>query len=119
MNTRSGTKPVTSMLIGIATDRGDITGVDTTILSLLPDKQPASNPDQRKQLITIADFLTMSSLLECHDFNEFSRGNENECTLWKTGYSSHSTCPSRASLPSQQSHKTPRMAGDSAIALPE
>jgi CubicO group peptidase (beta-lactamase class C family) len=49
MNTRSTTKTVTSMLVGIA--------------------------------ITIEDFLTMSSLLECDDSNSFSRGNEERMYL--------------------------------------
>jgi CubicO group peptidase (beta-lactamase class C family) len=75
-NTRSATKTITGMLVGIAIDHGHLSGVDAPVLQFFPDKLPLQYPDPRKERITVEDFLTMSSLLECDDNNEFSRGNE-------------------------------------------
>jgi CubicO group peptidase (beta-lactamase class C family) len=75
-NTRSATKTVTGMLVGIAIDRGLLPGVWIPILPYFADKQPVQHPDPRKAAITVEDLLTMSSLLECDDENPFSRGHE-------------------------------------------
>lgn len=80
-DSRSVTKTVTSMLVGIAIDRGALAGVKTKVVPLFADKQPLANPDGRKNEITVEDFLTMSSILECDDWNEFSRGNEERMYL--------------------------------------
>jgi CubicO group peptidase (beta-lactamase class C family) len=76
MNTRSASKSITGMLVGIAMDKAFLAGASQPILPFFPDKQPAQYPDARKGNITLEDLLTMSSLLECDDFNPFSRGNE-------------------------------------------
>jgi CubicO group peptidase (beta-lactamase class C family) len=81
METRSATKSITSMLIGIAIDEGLLEGVNAPVLPFFRDKQPLQNPDPRKDKITVEDLLTMSSLLECDDWNDFSRGNEERMYL--------------------------------------
>jgi len=80
-NTRSCTKTITGALVGIAIDRGLIPGVQTAILPYFADREPLQNADPRKAKITIEDFLTMSSLLECDDWNDVSRGNEERMYL--------------------------------------
>jgi CubicO group peptidase (beta-lactamase class C family) len=81
-DTRSATKSITDALIGIAIDEHKLSGVDAKILALLPERaRRIQNPDPRKAAITVEDFLTMSSPLECDDWNDASRGNEERMYL--------------------------------------
>lgn len=80
-NTRSAAKTLTGAFVGLAIDRHLLPGVQARVMDYFRDKQPLENPDPRKNEITIEDFLTMSSLLECDDENQFSRGNEERMYL--------------------------------------
>jgi CubicO group peptidase (beta-lactamase class C family) len=66
-NTRSCTKTVAGMLLGIAIERGIVTGVDGSLEDILGEPAPP---------VTLRDLLTMSSCLDCNDWDEDSPGNE-------------------------------------------
>lgn len=75
-NTRSATKTMATLLTGMAIKQGYIHSEQDKIYQYLSHKLPVQNPDPRKDSITIEDLLTMSSVLECDDWNQFSRGHE-------------------------------------------
>jgi CubicO group peptidase (beta-lactamase class C family) len=76
-DTRSATKSITDVLVGIAIGEKKLSGVNARVLALLPDRaRKMQNPDPRKDKMTVEDLLTMSSPLECDDWNDASRGNE-------------------------------------------
>jgi CubicO group peptidase (beta-lactamase class C family) len=81
-NTKSATKSITDVLVGMAIDEHKLSGVDAKVMALLPERaRRIQNPDPRKSAITVEDFLTMSSPLECDDWNDASRGNEERMYL--------------------------------------
>ena len=56
----SATKGVVAALAGIAISKGQLKGVDESVLGFFPG-QTGANPDARKQAITIAHLLSMTS----------------------------------------------------------
>jgi CubicO group peptidase (beta-lactamase class C family) len=81
-DTRSATKSITDVLIGIAIDEHKLSGVNARVLGLLSERaRRIQNPDPRKSAITVEEFLTVSSPLECDDWNDASRGNEERMYL--------------------------------------
>ncbi|EJF09563.1 serine hydrolase [Pontibacter sp. BAB1700] len=94
-DTRSATKSITGLLIGLAIDQKMIPSEKTTVTRYFQDKKPFQNPDSRKDQITIEDLLTMSSLLECDDDNQYSRGNEERMYLIEDYYRFYLDLPVR------------------------
>lgn len=72
---RSATKSVVSTLAGIAIDRKALAGVNEPVASRLSYTTYA-NPDPRKAKITLSNFLSMSSGLDCNDHSSDSPGRE-------------------------------------------
>jgi len=72
---RSATKSVVSALAGIAIDRGALTGANEPVLPHMSYTTYA-NPDPRKAAMTLGNFLSMSSGLDCNDHSSTSPGRE-------------------------------------------
>jgi CubicO group peptidase (beta-lactamase class C family) len=72
---RSATKSVVSALAGIAIDRGALSGDSEAVLPHM-DYASYANPDPRKAKITLGNFLSMSSGLDCNDHSSNSPGRE-------------------------------------------
>jgi len=73
---RSISKSIRSILMGIAIDKGFIDNVNDPIFKYLKSLRPKKNKDDRKDKITIKHLLTMSSGLDCNDWNKKSPGQE-------------------------------------------
>jgi CubicO group peptidase (beta-lactamase class C family) len=69
---RSATKSLTSLLMGVAVQKGLVHNVDDSIALYLPGL-----PKDGKEKITIKDLLTMRSGLDAYDDEASSPGNEN------------------------------------------
>jgi CubicO group peptidase (beta-lactamase class C family) len=68
-DSRSSFKSVTSLLAGIAIDKGFIKDVHQKVYSYFPDYAPFSNYDDRKKEMTIKHLLEMKSGFDCEEFN--------------------------------------------------
>jgi CubicO group peptidase (beta-lactamase class C family) len=73
---RSAMKSVTALAVGAALADGTLQSVEEPALARLGDLAPFAHDGPLKQQITLADFLTMSSSLDCNDWDEASPGNE-------------------------------------------
>jgi len=81
-NIYSAGKSITSILMGIAIDRGFIADVDVRVADLLPEYKDIQNPDSRKNAITIRHLLNMSSGLDCDDLYLFTESQMQRSSDW-------------------------------------
>jgi CubicO group peptidase (beta-lactamase class C family) len=72
-DTRSATKSLTALSVGIAVDHHVLPGLDAPAFAYLADLGASGS---FKDAITIEDLLTMSSALDCDDNDDKSPGNE-------------------------------------------
>lgn len=75
---RSTTKSIRSILLGIAIDKGFIEDINDPISKYIKHPIPKKNLDKRKEKITIKHLLTMSSGLDCNDWDRQSKGQEDK-----------------------------------------
>lgn len=76
IDARSAGKSITALAVGIAIDSGQLSGVDARVFDLLADRAPFEHDGPLKRAITVRDLLTMSSALDCNDWQSSSPGNE-------------------------------------------
>ncbi|MEM1001573.1 MAG: serine hydrolase [Bacteroidota bacterium] len=75
---RSCTKSLRSLLLGIAIDKGFIDSIDDPMNKYLTNLSPRKNLDDRKADITIKHLITMSTGLDCNDWDKKSKGQEDK-----------------------------------------
>lgn len=81
-DTRSAGKSFASILVGLAIEDKKLASPQARICDVLPERcKKMKNPDPRKLRITVEDFMTMSSNLECNDWEDWSEGNEERMYL--------------------------------------
>jgi CubicO group peptidase (beta-lactamase class C family) len=80
-DTRSATKSLTALSVGIAIDRHVLPGLDAPAFAYLP----STGASPLRDAITIEDLLTMSSALDCDDAVGPSRGGTQPATPGSPG----------------------------------
>jgi CubicO group peptidase (beta-lactamase class C family) len=75
-NTRSASKTVTALAVGRAIGEGTLRSSEQSAFDLLPHLAPFLHDGEAKRGITLMDLLTMSSALDCNDFEPKNIGNE-------------------------------------------
>lgn len=73
---RSTSKSIRSILLGIAIDKGFINNINDPISKYLKSRVPKKRLDPRKKDITIKHLITMSTGLDCNDWDKKSKGQE-------------------------------------------
>ena len=68
-DTRSSFKSITSILVGIAIDRGFIKGLDQKVYGFFPEYQRFQHWDSRKAEMTLRNLLEMKAGFDCEEFN--------------------------------------------------
>ncbi|WP_184547640.1 serine hydrolase domain-containing protein [Mucilaginibacter sp. FT3.2] len=81
-DSRSSFKSITSLLLGIAIDKGLIRSVDEKVYSFFPEYKSFNNDDERKKLITIKNLLEMRSGFDCDEW--IDDGKDCESDMEKT-----------------------------------
>lgn len=75
---RSATKSILSLLVGIAIEKGFISGVEEPIANYLPESLTNKYLQGEKRKIRIQDLLTMRTGLDCNDWDRKSKGQEDK-----------------------------------------
>jgi CubicO group peptidase (beta-lactamase class C family) len=78
----SSAKSITSILVGIAIDKGFIDNVQMPVVSFLPEYKTFQNPDRRKDKITIEHLLNMNSGLACEDWYAHTESGMQQSNDW-------------------------------------
>lgn len=75
-DTRSATKTLTALIVGQAISDGALRTADQPAFAEVKHLAPFQHDGPVKQAITLMDLLTMSSALDCNDFDARNVGNE-------------------------------------------
>jgi CubicO group peptidase (beta-lactamase class C family) len=81
-NIYSASKSITSILIGIAIEKGFNNSVNTPVTQLLPEYDSFKNPDPRKDEITVEHLLNMSAGLDCEDWYQHTEEQMQQSNDW-------------------------------------
>jgi CubicO group peptidase (beta-lactamase class C family) len=81
-NIFSAGKSITSILVGIAIDKGFINSVNAPVTQLFPEYESYKNPDSRKDEITIEHLLNMTSGLDCEDWYQHTEEQMQQSNDW-------------------------------------
>lgn len=76
IDARSAGKSITALALAIALDEGAVETLDLEALGIVAGRNAIANDGPSKRAITLRDLLTMSSALDCDDWDRSSPGNE-------------------------------------------